>query len=77
MGKYVTVSNHRRSRLENDGDFLQNGGDVCAAVWKRNMGADERYDEAASQFSQEMLSGDNRRIYSSGRGWRMDLPRQQ
>jgi hypothetical protein len=52
-------------------------GDVCAAVRKRNMGADERYDEAASQFSQEMLSGDNRRIYSSGRGWRMDLPRQQ
>jgi hypothetical protein len=40
-------------------------------------GADERYDEAASQFSQEMLSGDNRRIYSSGRRWRMDLPRQQ
>jgi hypothetical protein len=27
------------------------------------MGADERYDEAASQFSQEMLSGDNRREF--------------
>jgi hypothetical protein len=27
-------------------------GNVRATVWKRNMGADKRYDTAASQFSQ-------------------------
>jgi hypothetical protein len=52
-------------------------GDPVNTVWKQNMGADERYDMAASQFSQEVLSRNNRRIYSSGGRWRMGLPRQQ
>jgi hypothetical protein len=39
--------------------------------------ADKRYDMAASHFSQEVLSRNNRRIYSSGGRWRMGLPRQQ
>jgi hypothetical protein len=76
VGKYETISYHRWSRFENNGYFLSNGGNVGATEWKRNMGADERYDTAASQFSQEVLSRNNRGIYSSGGRWRMGLPRQ-
>jgi hypothetical protein len=73
-----TISDHRWSRFENNCNFLSNSGNVRATVWKRNMSADERYDMAASQFSQEVLSRNNRRIYSSGGIWtRMGLPRQQ
>jgi hypothetical protein len=40
VGKYETISDHRWSRFEINGNFLSNGGNVRATVWKRNMGAD-------------------------------------